>query len=213
MFAGDESLLDVSFRAAQARLANLAHGGWVSAASEGAYDDGLAGLIRVGPVGDVPGISKLVRVRFREPVTRDDTAVLTLRWEATGYRGGLFPALDADVTLTAAGEQATRLTLAGAYRPPLAALGAGLDRAILHRVATATIRSLLGRVADALVHPESAAHRSETTDQSRGSAPNKGAGTVAVTTLSSQSADRQPVASRFDPSFMVVTGSLKRRSA
>ena len=182
MFVGDEFLLDVSFRAAQARLANLTLGGWVSAASEGAYDDGLAGLIRVGPVGDVPGISKLVRVRFRELVTRDDTAVLTLRWEATGYHGGLFPALDADVTLTPAGEQATRLTLAGAYRPPLAALGEGLDRAILHRVATATVRSLLGRVADALVHPESAADLSETKDQGRGSAAKTGAVTVAVIT-------------------------------
>lgn len=157
MFVGEELLLDVSFRSAQARLVNLTHGGWLSGASEGAYDDGLAGLIRVGPLGDVPGISQLVRVRFRDLVTRDHTAVLTLRWEASGHGGGLFPALDADITLTPAGEQATRLTLAGAYRPPLAALGVGLDRAILHRVATATIRSLLSRVADALAHPESAA--------------------------------------------------------
>ena len=148
----------MSVSALPARLVNLTHGGWLSGASEGAYDDGLAGLIRVGPLGDVPGISQLVRVRFRDLVTRDNSGVLTLRWEASGHGGGLFPALDADITLTPAGEQATRLTLAGAYRPPLAALGVGLDRAILHRVATATrIRSLLSRVADALAHPESAA--------------------------------------------------------
>jgi hypothetical protein len=157
MFVGDEVMLGLSFRAAQTRLANLAHGGLLSSVSQGAYRDGLAGLIRVGPMGAVPGASKLVEVRFRDLVTRDDTALLTLRWEATGPGGALFPALDADITLTPAGDQATRLTLAGAYRPPLAGLGSGIDRAILHRVATATVRSLVGRVAAALANPESAA--------------------------------------------------------
>ena len=71
-------------------------------------------------------------------------------------RRRLFPALDADLTLRPAGEQATVLTLVGAYRPPLGGLGAGLDRAILHRVATATIRTFLGRVADAIVRPAGA---------------------------------------------------------
>jgi hypothetical protein len=36
------------------------------------------------------------------------------------------------------------MTLNGAYRPPLAGLGAGLDRIGLHQVATTTICSLLG---------------------------------------------------------------------
>jgi carbon monoxide dehydrogenase subunit G len=102
----------------------------------------------------MPGISKLVRVHCREVVARDDTALLTLRWEATGHGGGMFPALDADITLAPAGEDATRLTLVGAYRPPLAALGAGLDRRILHRVATATVHTLMSHVADAIVRPE-----------------------------------------------------------
>ncbi len=39
------------------------------------------------------------------------------------------------------------LTLAGSYRPPLGSLGEVLDRAILHRVAAATIRSFLAQVA------------------------------------------------------------------
>jgi hypothetical protein len=157
MFVGDEVVLGLSFRSAPARLANLAHGGSLTSASQEAYADGLAGVIRVGPLGAVPGMSKLVQVRFRDLVTRDATALLALRWEATGPGGGLFPALDADITLTPAGDQATRLTLAGAYRPPLDSLGAGLDKAILHRVATATIRSLLSRVADALADREGAA--------------------------------------------------------
>ena len=75
---------------------------------------------------------------------------LTLRWESTGPGGRLFPALDADITLTPAGEHATLLGLAGSCRPPPGSLGAGLDRAILHRVAAATIRAFISRVADSI---------------------------------------------------------------
>ena len=40
------------------------------------------------------------------------------------------------------------LNLDGAYRPPLSALGASLDRAVLHRVAAPTARSLLSQIAE-----------------------------------------------------------------
>jgi len=84
MFVSHQLVLGVGFQAAQARLENLTHGGWLSTASDGAYADGLAGLIRVGPLGDVPGASKLVKVSLLEPVPHDDVMVLPLRWEATG---------------------------------------------------------------------------------------------------------------------------------
>ena len=84
-----------------------------------------------------------------------ESAVLALRWEATGPGGRLFPVLDADIRLTPAGEHSARLSLAGAYRPPLAARGAGPDRAVVHEVADATVQSLLARVADVLGRPRS----------------------------------------------------------
>jgi hypothetical protein len=70
MFVSHELRLDVSFEAARARLVNLTHADRLSAASDGAYADGLTGLIRVGPFGDVLGASKLVRVSMLEPVPR-----------------------------------------------------------------------------------------------------------------------------------------------
>jgi len=154
MFAVADVLVDLSFPAAQARLADLARGGMLTRLSEGAYGDGLTGLVRVGPLGAAPGLSKLVEVQLLDPVSRGDSAVLALRWEATGPGGGLFPVLDADMALTPAGAHSTRLSLAGSYRPPFGAVGAALDRAILHKVADATIRSLLTRVADALAGPQ-----------------------------------------------------------
>ena len=147
-------MLGLGFEAARARLANLTHGGWLASASSGAYAEGL---IRVGPFGAVPGASKLVNVRFLEPVPREDVMVLPLRWEAAGVTGRLFPVLDADLTITPAGAGQTLITLNGAYRPPLGGMGAGLDRLALGRLAAATIQALLTRIADALANPAPAA--------------------------------------------------------
>jgi hypothetical protein len=153
MFVGDQERLEVGFAAAQARLTNLVRGNWLLSASREAYDEGITGLARVGPLGARPGLSRLVEVQFRGLVQRGNTAVLTLRWQVTGSGGSLFPVLDADITLSPDGEHATVLAMAGAYRPPLGAVGAGLDRAILHRVATASIRSFVNRIADAIADP------------------------------------------------------------
>lgn len=150
MFVHAELSVGAGFQAASAKLAALAHDGWLTQASADAYDSSMTGLARVGPRGNVPGISKLVRVYARDVLTLDHKAVLTLRWEATGVSGALFPALDADITLTPAGPDSSLLTLDGAYRPPLAALGVSLDRAVLHRVATPTARSLLEQIAQSL---------------------------------------------------------------
>lgn len=157
MFVADEIMVDIGFPAAQARLVNLARRGGLSDASRAAYADELSAVIRVGPFGDAAGASKLVRIRFLDPVCRGERMTLALRWEATGVTGALFPVLDADITLSPAGQQATRLALVGSYRAPLGGLGAGLDKAILNRVATATIRALLRNVADSLVSPGIAA--------------------------------------------------------
>ena len=46
------------------------------------------------------------------------------------------------------------LTMAGSYRPPLGPLGEAVDRAVLRRVAAATIRSFVARVAAQITgHP------------------------------------------------------------
>lgn len=159
MFVSHLVELDVSFEAAQARLAALAYGDGLSTASQDAYEGGVARLIRVGPLGGVPGASKLVRIRFLDPVYRDGAMRLGLRWEATGITGGLFPVLDADLTLSPAGEQTTGLALIGAYRPPLGRLGARLDKVILSQVAAQTVRALLRNIATALARPSTAGGR------------------------------------------------------
>ena len=96
-------------------------------------------------------MSRLVRVQFLDPVEQGDSVTVGMRWEALGVTGGFFPVLDANITLaTTEGQEGTGVTLTGVYRPPFGALGAELDRVLLHRVATATIHSLMTNMASAL---------------------------------------------------------------
>jgi hypothetical protein len=146
MFVGDETRLDIGYAMARERLTRLAEGATLLSTSEDAYEYSTAGLAKVG----LPGLSKLVRVQVRELARTQGPAGLAIRWEATGPGGGLFPVLDADITLAPAGDavdRATVLAMAGVYRPPLGPLGHALDRAILHRVAAATIRGFLAELA------------------------------------------------------------------
>lgn len=156
MFIAHHQMLDIPVQAAQARLANLVGGGGVASSSAAAYAAGIERAMRVGPFGDVPGATKLVRVKFLDPRQHDNGMTLGMRWEAMGAAGALFPVLDADLVLTGQGEHSTKLELVGSYRPPFSWLGAGLDRALLRRVATATVRALLRDVALALVDPAAA---------------------------------------------------------
>ena len=153
MLVTQELIVDTEFDAARAGLRRIVDGGGLEGVSRDAYEGALARLIRVGPFGDVPGVSKLVQVRLLGPVKRDATRTIWLRWEATGLAGGLFPALDADLSIAAEGQDKTRITLKGSYRPPFGRLGVGVDRVLMHRVASATMSALLRSVADALAEP------------------------------------------------------------
>ncbi|HEY6278677.1 MAG TPA: hypothetical protein VIX86_20385 [Streptosporangiaceae bacterium] len=150
MFVWHEMPLAAGFPAAKARFALLMQGEWLDSVSQDAYSDGLSGLIRVGPFGRVPGLSKLVRVQLLEPLPRDDEVILPIRWEATGAMSRLFPVLDANLVLASDEGGRAVLRLVGSYRPPLDGVGEELDQLALHRVADATIRSLLRRIADPL---------------------------------------------------------------
>jgi hypothetical protein len=108
-----------------------------------AYAAGLVVLTRVGPFGEVAGLSKKVRLELLAPRRVDDGVRLPLRWVATGTTGQFFPALDADLDLLAVDEQHSALSIYAVYDPPLGALGAGIDRILLHRAARVTMRALL----------------------------------------------------------------------
>ena len=63
---------------------------------------------------------------------------------------GLLPRLDATVELGPLGEDRTQLAISARYQPPLGVVGRAVDRVLLHRVAEATLKDFLDRLADAI---------------------------------------------------------------
>ena len=153
MFAVHEVTVAARFEVAAGRLAHFVNHGALHSASEAAYEGGMDVGLRVGPFGGIRGLSKLVHVRFADPIARNGSLTVAVRWEAAGTAGELFPVLDADLALTGDGDERTRLRLDGSYRPPLGRAGAALDRVALSRIAVATIRSLTESVAEAIADP------------------------------------------------------------
>jgi hypothetical protein len=133
MFVVHDVLLDVAFGVARPRLVSLASSRAFVDASRAAYEEGLTSLIRTGPALAEAAEPRLARVKFLPPVERPDTTTVGLRWEASGSAPGLFPVLDADITLAVASEHTSTLTLSGVYRP--ASDGAALNGAALNGAA------------------------------------------------------------------------------
>jgi hypothetical protein len=148
---GDRVLLDADFRDARARLGILASDQTLLWASEEAYGEGITALVKAA--GPAAGLTRLAGVCPADLAAADHCAHITLRWDAIAADGTLFTALDADLMLVPAGDQATALALAGAYRPQPGPAGAGLDRAIVRKCAIAAIRGFLARVACLIAHP------------------------------------------------------------
>jgi hypothetical protein len=156
VFTADEILMDLSFDGARCRLEHLAQDGVLLGAADYAYSAGITGLVET--VGPAAGMSRLAGVRAEDIADTPDGARLWLRWEAIGPNGAVYPALDAALTLTPAGETATLLALTGTYRPPGQA-EAELDRTVVHCFAAVTVRSFIARLACALMHPAGVALR------------------------------------------------------
>jgi hypothetical protein len=139
MFFSEEVLVDSPAERTTERLSS-----WLGAkeGADAAADAIAAGGRTIARAG-FAGLSKTVKVSTLEPYRRGDVTVIVLRWSATGPFGDLFPTLDADLEVSAAGPALSRVALIGSYRPPLGPVGELLDRTVLHRAGALTIRHWL----------------------------------------------------------------------
>lgn len=106
-------------------------------------------LAEVG-FGEKMRMRRLVRIELGEPVRAATKTIMPLRWIAQGATG-LFPEMDADLEIAALGPGRCQLAMSARYVPPLGVMGRALDRAVLFRVAEATLKDFLDRVAERLV--------------------------------------------------------------
>ena len=91
-----------------------------------------------------------VRVERGEPVRAATKTVVPLRWTAVDA-AGLFAELDADLEIAPLAPRRSQLAMSARYVPPLGVMGRALDRAVLSRLAEATLKDFLDRVSERLV--------------------------------------------------------------
>jgi hypothetical protein len=123
--------------------------GWLPGIARDANHQGDVLLADVG-FGDDVRIARQVEIELGEPVRMPSKTVVPLRWHATGATG-LFPSLDADLEVAPIGPGRTQLAISARYVPPLGAVGRAIDRALLFRVAEATLKDFLDRVREAVL--------------------------------------------------------------
>jgi hypothetical protein len=114
-----------------------------------ADDRGQHLLVEVGFPVDGRRLSKNVEIDVGKPVASADRTWIPIAWRATGP-SGLFPVLDAELEFASLGSELTQLSLSGRYQPPLGLVGRTIDKALLSRVAEATIKDFVDRLARAI---------------------------------------------------------------
>jgi len=120
---------------------------WVPGLLRAAEHRGQHLLAEVGFAVDTRRIDKQVQIELGAPIRTPSKTVLPMTWRATRPEG-LFPHLDADIEVASLGADRTQLSISARYRAPMGALGRMLDRALLHRVAEATVKDFLDRVGE-----------------------------------------------------------------
>lgn len=140
--------LDVPYETVEASLVDDP-GAWVPGLMRDAEERGNRLLAEVGFATETRRIDREVEIRVGTPYRIPSKTLLPLSWTATRSER-MFPQLDADIEVGALGSSRTQLAISARYRPPMGALGRALDRAMLHRIAEATIKDFLDRVGERL---------------------------------------------------------------
>jgi hypothetical protein len=122
---------------------------WLPGLAADAHAHGEQLLADVG-FGERVRVSRRVIVEVGTPLRRHSTTLLPIRWRPAAT-SGLIPELEGDLEVAALTPSSAQLSISARYSPPIGRVGAAIDRALLHRVAEATLKDFLDRVADGLL--------------------------------------------------------------
>ena len=114
-----------------------------------ADDRGQHLLAEIGFPIDGHRLSKSVEISVGKPIAGASRTWIPISWRATGA-SSLFPVLEGELELASLGTEMTQLALNGRYQPPLGLIGKTIDKALLSRVAEATIKDFVDRLARAI---------------------------------------------------------------
>jgi hypothetical protein len=103
-------------------------------------------------------VRRAVELIVGEPVQVSGRLLVPIEWKP--LRGHhLLPGLVGELEVGSLGPQRTQIALSARYQPPLGPLGSAADRALLHRVAEATVRDFVQRLAQAILVEAGTAER------------------------------------------------------
>ena len=120
--------------------------GWIPGLAQEAGDRGEELLTEVGFGQGGRRVRREVQISVGETMRFPSKTVLPISWRpASGNR--LLPALEADLEIAPLGPSRTQLAFSARYDPPLGPIGQAIDRALLHRVAEATVKDFLDHTA------------------------------------------------------------------
>ena len=119
---------------------------WLPGLATHANERGDDLLAAVG-FGEAVHVRRTVGLQLGEPVRAATKTVVPLHWTADGAVG-LVPEMHADLEIAPLAPGRCQLAMSARYDPPLGVVGRALDRAVLFRVAEATIKDFLDRVAE-----------------------------------------------------------------
>ena len=133
---------------------------WLPVMATEADESGQRLLADAG-IGHDFRIGRTVELDVGPPIRLSTKTLIPLGWRSTGA-ASLFPAMEADLEIAPLGDHRCQLALNGRYRPPMRSLGRVLDRALLSRVAEATVKDFLDHVRDRILQETSRAALAET---------------------------------------------------
>jgi len=118
---------------------------WLPGLAASAEEGGERRMAEVG-FGKAVRVGRSVAVTVGEPARMPFKTLQPISWEPAQAEA-LLPAMDAEIEVAPMGSAHTQLAMTARYTPPFGLVGRVADRALLHRVAEATIKDFLDGVA------------------------------------------------------------------
>lgn len=149
MFVRYYVFIDLPFDEVERSLLT-AREGWLQSVAQGVGRSSLT-LAKVGNGRRAAPLLQLVEIDFAEPFRRDaKRTALPFKWRATSVRA-LFPKFEGDIEISQWRPASSQLAVNASYQPPLGGIGMALDRAALHLLAEALIKSFVDGIAAEVV--------------------------------------------------------------
>lgn len=118
---------------------------WLPDLATSAQEGGERRMAEVG-FGKAVRVGRSVVVTVGHPARVAFKTLQPVSWRPA-HAEALLPAMDAEIEVAPMGDARTQLAMTARYTPPFGLVGRVADRALLHRVAEATIKDFLERVA------------------------------------------------------------------